>query len=40
MHSFLFAAGKGWLAGSRPVGTVLDEWIGDDQENLHIKSYT
>lgn len=37
MHAFLFAVGVGWFAESRFMGKVLDEWISDTQEFLHVK---
>jgi len=37
MHPFLLAVGAAWLTQSRFMGKVLDEWISDTQEFLHVK---
>lgn len=37
MHPFLLAGGAAWLAQGRFMGKVLDEWISDTQEFLHVK---
>ena len=37
MHPFLLAIRSGWFAQGRFMGKVLDEWIDDAQEFLHIK---
>jgi moderate conductance mechanosensitive channel len=37
MHPFLFAVGATWLTQGQFMGKVLDEWISDTQEFLHVK---
>lgn len=37
MHPFLLAARTGWFAEGRFLGKVLDEWIVDAQEFVHLK---
>ncbi len=37
MHPFLLAIRTGWFAQGRFMGKVLDEWIDDTQEFLHVK---
>jgi small conductance mechanosensitive channel len=37
MHPFLLAARAGWLAENRFMGKVLDEWVEDAQEFVHIR---
>ena len=37
MHPFLLAAGTAWLTRGQFMGKVLDEWIDDTQEFLHVK---
>ena len=37
MHPFLLAIRSGWFAQGRFMGKVLDEWIDDTQEFLHVK---
>ncbi len=37
MHPFLLAIRTGWFAQGHFMGKVLDEWIGDTQEFLHVK---
>src|SRR5579863_1888558 len=37
MFAFLLAARTGWFAEGRFLGKVLDEWIIDAQEFIHLK---
>ncbi|MDE3187699.1 MAG: mechanosensitive ion channel family protein [Acidobacteriota bacterium] len=37
MHPFLLAIRSGWFAQGRFMGKVLDEWVDDTQEFLHVK---
>ena len=37
MHPFLLAADTAWLTRGQFMGKVLDEWIDDTQEFLHVK---
>ncbi len=37
MHPFLLSIQAGWFAQGRFMGKVLDEWVDDTQEFLHVK---
>jgi small conductance mechanosensitive channel len=37
MHPFLFTARIGWFAEGRFLGKVVDEWIADTQEFIHLR---
>ena len=37
MHPFLFVANLGWVLQGQFMGKVLDEWVSDAQEFIHIK---
>jgi small conductance mechanosensitive channel len=37
MHPFLLAVGTGWFAEGHFMGKVLDEWLNDAQEFVHVK---